>query len=74
MRDYRFHGFTADGARSLAAALREDGFVSDVVMPGEHELAGWGVVASGKDVSEALLEDLATFFGGWYEGEDLSFG
>ena len=74
MRAYRFHGFTEDGARSLAGALREDGFDAEVLPPGAHELSGWGVTASGETVSEGLLEALAHFFGGSYEGRGMSFG
>ncbi|MGH9183556.1 MAG: hypothetical protein ACRDZ9_07075 [Acidimicrobiales bacterium] len=74
MRDYRFHGFTREGAAALAGALEEDGFSVERVHPGDQELAGWGVRAHGEPVSEALLEELAQFFGGVYEGDDMSFG
>lgn len=74
MRDYRFHGFTRGGAETMAGVLREDGFTSDVVRPADHTLPGWGVVASGESVSEGLLEALAQFYGGSYEGRGLSFG
>lgn len=74
MRDYRFFGFTEAGAVALAEALGEDGFVVDVEPPGQVELPGWCVEAFGADVSEGLLEDLAHFYGGFYEGEGMSFG
>jgi hypothetical protein len=74
VRDYRFHGFTRDGAEALAAALVEDGFTAELVHPALHDLPGWGVRASGEPVSESLLTALAQFFGGDYEGEGMSFG
>ncbi|MGI8793185.1 MAG: hypothetical protein ACR2H3_08415 [Acidimicrobiales bacterium] len=72
MRTYRFHSFTRSGATSFADALREDGMDPAVTTPDSGDLPGWGVEASGDDVSEGLLESLANFFGGVYEGEDLA--
>jgi hypothetical protein len=72
MRSYRFHSLTEEGARDLAAALAEDGMRTDVVAPPKHTLPGWGVVASGEDRSEGLLEMLAEVYGGSYEGEGLA--
>ena len=75
MRTYRFYGFTSQGAGEMAAALNEDGMQAVVREPGQSTLPGWVVVAddgSGDTRSEGLLESLAHFFGGVYEGENLS--
>ncbi len=72
MRTYRLYGFNRDGAERLAAALAEDGMSATVQRPGDHDLPGWGVTIEGEPVSEGLLEDLAHFFGGAYEGEGLA--
>jgi hypothetical protein len=72
MRTYRFYGFTSSGAGEMAAALNEDGMRARVREPGDTPLQGWVVEADGEDRSEGLLEMLAQFFGGAYEGEDLS--
>ena len=72
MRTYRFHSLTREGAEHLADALNEDGMTAVVVAPEVHKLPGWGVQADGEGRSESLLEMLAQFFGGAYEGEDLA--
>jgi hypothetical protein len=75
MRTYRFFGFTAHGAGEMAAALNEDGMRAAVREPGTTPLAGWVVEADDTGDgprSEGLLESLAHFFGGVYEGENLS--
>ncbi len=72
MRTYRFYGFTPSGAQEMATALNEDGMQAAVLEPGARPLSGWVVEADGEDRSEGLLEMLAQFFGGAYEGEDLS--
>ncbi len=72
MRTYRFYGLTPAGAHDLAAALSEDGMGASVLEPGQRPLPGWVVEADGDDRNEGLLETLAHFFGGAYEGEDLS--
>jgi hypothetical protein len=72
MRTYRFYGFTSTGAGELASALNEDGMRARTYEPGEKPLPGWVVEADGDGVSEGLLESLAQFFGGSYEGEDLA--
>ena len=72
MRTYRFYGFTSQGAGEMAAALNEDGMTAVVHEPGSKPLPGWVVEADGADRSEGLLEMLAQFFGGAYEGENLS--
>jgi hypothetical protein len=72
MRTYRFYGFTAAGAAEMASALNEDGMRAQVHDPGRKPLPGWVVEADGESRSEGLLESLAQFFGGAYEGEDLA--
>ena len=73
MRTFRFYGFTAQGAGEMAAALNEDGMQAVVREPGSTSLPGWAVEADAEeDRSEGLLEMLAHFFGGVYEGENLS--
>jgi len=72
VRSYRFHSLSEAGAEDLARALNEDGMVAETVAPGAHALPGWGVVASGEERSEGLLEMLAQLYGGLYEGEGLS--
>lgn len=73
MRTYRFYGLTQAGARDLAGALNEDGMQASVLHPGERSLDGWVVEADGDEArSEGLLEMLAQFYGGTYEGEDLA--
>ena len=72
MRTYRFYGFTQSGAAEMAAALNEDGMSALIHDPGAKPLPGWVVEADGDDRSEGLLEMLAQFFGGAYEGENLS--
>jgi hypothetical protein len=72
MRTYRFYGLTAPGAAELAAALNEDGMQAVIHEPGTKPLPGYVVQADGDDRSEGLLEMLAQFFGGAYEGEDLA--
>lgn len=72
MRTYRFYGFTPVGAAEMASALNEDGMDATVLDPGARPLPGWVVEADGEDRSEGLLETLAQFFGGAYEGENLS--
>jgi hypothetical protein len=72
MRTYRFYGFTPAGAAEMATALNEDGMQATVLDPGERPLPGWIVEAHGDARSEGLLEMLAQFFGGSYEGENLS--
>lgn len=71
MRTYRFYGFTPPGAREMAAALNEDGMRAAILEPGARPLPGWVVEADGDSRSEGLLEMLAQFFGGAYEGENL---
>jgi hypothetical protein len=73
VRTYRFHGLTKAGAESLATALNEDGMPAAVHEPGSRPMNGWIVEATGdEDRSEGLLEMLAQFYGGTYEGEDLA--
>ena len=72
MRTYRFYGFTSTGATDMASALNEDGMRARAYEPGAKPLPGWVVEADGDGVSEGLLESLAQFFGGTYEGEDLA--
>jgi hypothetical protein len=72
MRTYRFYGFTAQGAGEMANALNEDGMRAVIHEPGHQPLPGWVVEADGEARSEGLLEMLAQFFGGAYEGENLS--
>lgn len=72
MRTYRFHSFTRSGATAFAEALTEDGMRIRLHPPDDDELPGWSVEADGDNVSEGLLESLANFFGGVYEGEDLA--
>ena len=72
MRTYRFYGFTPTGAAEMASALNEDGMRAAVRDPGDRPLPGWVVEADGEARSEGLLESLAQFFGGSYEGENLS--
>ncbi len=71
VRSFRFHGFTRTGAAEMAVALNEDGMTAEVVAP-HSDTSDWGVVANGDDRSEGLLEMLAQFYGGSYEGEDLA--
>lgn len=72
-RTYRFYGLNESGARDLATALNEDGMIASVLHPGVRALAGWVVEADGdEERSESLLEMLASFYGGTYEGEDLA--
>ena len=72
-RTYRFYGLTESGARDLAEALNEDGMLAMTLPPGSRPLKGWVVEADGtEDRSEGLLEMLAGFYGGTYEGEDLA--
>ncbi|HEX7167033.1 MAG TPA: hypothetical protein VF230_08640 [Acidimicrobiales bacterium] len=72
-RTYRFYGLTREGARNLATALNEDGLYAAAREPGARPLPGWVVEADGdEDRSEGLLEMLAQFYGGTYEGEDLA--
>jgi hypothetical protein len=56
----------------MASALNEDGMEAAVLQPGNRPLPGWVVEADGDGRSEGLLESLAQFFGGAYEGENLS--
>jgi len=57
----------------MADALNEDGMAATVVSPGETPLSGWVVVTeTAEERSEGLLEMLAHFYGGLYEGEDLA--
>ncbi len=73
MRTYRFYSLTQEGARNLADALNEDGMQASILTPGMRSLDGWVVEADGEeDRSEGLLEMLAHFYGGTYEGEDLA--
>ena len=73
MRTYRFYGLTKAGARDLAGALKEDGMLAAVLEPGARAMDGWVVEADGdEDRSEGLLEMLAQFYGGTYEGENLA--
>ena len=72
-RTYRFYALTEAGARELASALNEDGMIASTLPPGSRPLDGWVVEADGsEDRSEGLLEMLAGFYGGTYEGEDLA--
>lgn len=72
-RSYRFYGMTEVGARELSEALNEDGMVARPQRPGALPLAGWVVEADASDErSEGLLEMLAAFYGGTYEGEGLA--
>ena len=72
-RTYRFYGLTEGGAGDLAKALNEDGMVAVTLTPGTRPLAGWVVEADAFEPrSEGLLEMLAEFYGGTYEGEDLA--
>ena len=73
MRTYRFYALTSQGAHDLSAALREDGMNTSVAEPGKRPLNGWVVEADGDEGrSEGLLEMLAQFYGGSYEGEGLA--
>ena len=73
MRTYRFHSLTRGSAESLASALNEDGMPAAIYEPGSRPMKGWIVEATGDDDrSEGLLEMLAQFYGGTYEGEDLA--
>lgn len=73
MRDHRFHSFTREGAHAFAEVLREDGFVFvEVELSDRHP--GWSVHGSADGRHEGLLEVLAQFYGGCYEGEDLAPG
>ena len=72
VQSYRFHSLTEEGAVDLAAALAEDGMAATVVRPEGHNLPGWGVIATGDNRSEGLLEMLAEVYGGSYEGEGLA--
>jgi len=72
VRSYRFYGFAEEAAAQLATVLNEDGLTAEIVPPGADPLPGWGVFAEGDDRSEGLLEMLAGFYGGSYEGEGLS--
>lgn len=73
MRTYRFYSLTREGARNLAGALNEDGMRANILEPGERALDGWVVEADSEDHrSEGLLEMLAQFYGGTYEGEGLA--
>ena len=74
MRDYRFHGFTRDGAGSFADVLREDGFTMVEVLPSDGRTPGWGVHGMADERSEGLLETLAQFFGGAYDGDGMARG
>ena len=74
MRDHRFHSFTREGAEEFARALGEDGFMFVEWGPSDGTCPGWQVKASADGRSEALLEVLAQFYGGVYEGEDLAPG
>ena len=72
-RTYRFYGLTEKGANDLAGALNEDGMAARILPPDARPLPGWVVEADGAaDRSEGLLEMLAGFYGGTYEGEDLA--
>ena len=72
-RTYRFFGLTESGASDLAGALNEDGMLAVVLTPGTRPLTGWVVEAEGiEERSEGLLEMLAGFYGGTYEGEGLA--
>lgn len=74
MRDYRFHSFSRDGASAFADVLREDGFAMVEVQPSDGHSPGWHVHGMAEDRAEGLLEVLAQFYGGAYEGEDLTRG
>jgi hypothetical protein len=74
MRDHRFHSFTEEGADAFARVLREDGFVFVEVAPSTGQHPGWSVHGSADGMNEGLLETLAQFYGGCYEGEDLAPG
>lgn len=64
---------THQGALDLAQALNEDGMQAAVLAPGSRPMSGWLVEADGDESrSEGLLEMLAQFYGGTYEGEDLA--
>jgi hypothetical protein len=72
VRTYRFHSLSEESAAELAAALAEDGMKTETIPAERHNLPGWGVVATGDDRSEGLLEMLAEVYGGSYEGEGLA--
>ncbi len=72
VRTYRFYGFSSPGAQEMVAALNEDGLRAVILPPGRRPVPGWVVEADGDDFSEGLLEVLAQFFGGTYDGEDLA--
>lgn len=72
-RTYRFYGLTEPAASELAGALNEDGMVAVTLPPGSRPLEGWIVEADCAEArAEGLLEMLAGFYGGTYEGEDLA--
>jgi hypothetical protein len=72
MRTYRFHGLTPEGAAHLAEELVEEGLRASVLPPGHRLGHGWAVEAEGDGFDESMMEVLAHFFGGTYEGEDLA--
>ena len=74
MRDHRFHSFTEAGAHVFAQVLSEDGFVFVEVSGSDPRHPGWSVHGSADGMNEGLLESLAQFYGGCYEGEDLAPG
>jgi hypothetical protein len=74
VRDHRFHSFTEQGAKAFAEVLTEDGFIFVEVSGPDGRHPGWSVHGSADSMHEGLLESLAQFYGGCYEGEDLAPG
>jgi hypothetical protein len=74
VRDHRFHSFTQEGAKAFAAILVEDGFIFVETSEPDGRHPGWSVHGSADGMHEGLLETLAQFYGGCYEGEDLAPG
>jgi hypothetical protein len=72
MRMYRFYRLDRSRANSLADDLRQQGLNPAVIRPGRRPVPNWVVEASGDDQDEDWLEVLAHFYGGSYEGEDLT--
>ena len=72
MKTYHFHGLTSEGAEHLAEELAEEGLETSILPPGTRPVSGWAVEAEGDGFEESMMEVLAHFFGGTYEGEDLA--
>jgi hypothetical protein len=72
MRTYRFYGLDRARANGLADDLGREGLTPTIIPPGKRPLPDWVVEATGEGQDEQWLEVLAHFYGGRYEGEDLS--